>query len=290
MRYFFKKKSLLQRKQSIGWILIVPMLLALIINCLLPIAIAFIRSFYHGMGDTFVGFENYIELVQNRTFLKAITNLLLLWAMVLPLNLIVSFLLALLCHSSKNYNLAILFLLPAILPAVCTVETLYIGIGALQATGLFPFLTADWQINPLVGFFFGALVLWKGLGYSILIIAVSFSSIPNSYSESAKIDGASAWQMIRFIHIPLLIPAFIVCTILAIYNSFRCFREALFLGGAHPVESLYSLQHFLQNNFSNMNFARLEAASVLLVATSGIFFIALHFAKKQVFKQNGGEE
>ena len=52
---------------------------------------------------------------------------------------------------------------------------------------------------------------------------------------------------------------------------FRIFREAFLLGGAHPDNALYGVQHFLYNNFANMNYPRLAAASVLLIlVTAGI--------------------
>lgn len=64
--------------------------------------------------------------------------------------------------------------------------------------------------------------------------------------------------------------------------SFRCFREAYLIGGAHPNEQLYSIQHFLQNNFMNMNYARLEAASILVVLFVGAFvLIGMYLAKKR---------
>lgn len=59
-----------------------------------------------------------------------------------------------------------------------------------------------------------------------------------------------------------------------IENSFRCFREAYLIGGSHPNEQLYSIQHFLQNNFMNMNYARLEAASILVVIFVGAFVLS----------------
>ena len=46
-------------------------------------------------------------------------------------------------------------------------------------------------------------------------------------------------------------------------NNFRCYREAFLLGGKHPAESIYLMQHFLNNNFENLNFPRLSVASVL---------------------------
>lgn len=244
------------------------------VNYLLPFVIAFIRSFYRGMGNTFVGMENYVELLQNQTFLLAIRNLLLLWAFVLPLNLCVSFLLALLCHHVRSGRSSALFFLPAVLPAVCLVEIVSQLFGTSQIDGLFSLLPADWSMGPAAGVVFACLVLWKGIGYSILIMTVALGSIPEEYLEAAALEGASYWRIVFSIRLPLTAPSLGICAIFAVYNSFRCFREALLLGGAHPAESLYSLQHFLQNNFSNMNFARLEAASVFLIAVPLFFLVS----------------
>ena len=53
---------------------------------------------------------------------------------------------------------------------------------------------------------------------------------------------------------------------LSTLNSFKNFREAYVLGGDHPHESVYLLQHFMNNNFENMNFPRLSVAAVVLFA------------------------
>ena len=289
MNFFVKSGSLSRQRHIIGWLLLVPMLLAIMVNYLLPFVIAFIRSFYHGMGNTFVGMENYIELLQNHTFLLAIRNLLILWAFVLPLNLCIAFLLALLCHRIHGGRSSALFFLPAVLPAVCVVEIVSQLFGTSQIDGLFSLLPADWSTGQVAGMVFGCLVLWKGLGYSLLILIVALGSIPEEYLEAAALEGASYWRIVFSIRLPLTAPSLGICAILAVYNSFRCFREALLLGGAHPTESLYSLQHFLQNNFSNMNFARLEAASVFLIVIPLlllVFFSA--FWKLPVWKRKEG--
>ena len=289
MNFFVKSGSLSRQRHIIGWLLLVPMLLAFMVNYLLPFVIAFIRSFYHGMGNTFVGMENYIELLQNHTFLLAIRNLLILWAFVLPLNLCIAFLLALLCHRIHGGRSSALFFLPAVLPAVCVVEIVSQLLGTSQIDGLFSLLPADWSTGQVAVMVFGCLVLWKGLGYSLLILIVALGSIPEEYLEAAALEGASYWRIVYSIRLPLTAPSLGICAILAVYNSFRCFREALLLGGAHPTESLYSLQHFLQNNFSNMNFARLEAASVFLIVIPLlllVFFSA--FWKLPVWKRKEG--
>ena len=87
------------------------------------------------------------------------------------------------------------------------------------------------------------------------------------YTSFAGLQGAAAVGRVCCIGI---------CVVLVIFNGYRCFREAYLIGGEHPHEELYSLQNFLQNNFSNMNYARLEAASILVVL--GVFAVGLLLA------------
>lgn len=68
------------------------------------------------------------------------------------------------------------------------------------------------------------------------------------------------------ITLPLLRPEILVVTLLSTLNSFKNFREAYVLGGDHPHESIYMLQHFMNNNFENMNFPRLSVAAVVFFA------------------------
>lgn len=156
--------------------------------------------------------------------------------------------------------------LPAVLPAAATVSIVYDWLGRFPAEGWL----SGRANSPVVGFLFALLVLWKGLGYTVLVLTAALSSIPLEYTQAAQVEGAAFGAVLRHIYLPLLRPAFALSALLAVYNAFRCFREALMLGGAHPAESLYSLQHFLQNNFTNMNFARLEAACVLLIAVPAL--------------------
>ena len=67
----------------------------------------------------------------------------------------------------------------------------------------------------------------------------------------------------------MLRPELLVVTILSSLNAFKNFREAFVLGGDHPHESIYMLQHFMNNNFENMNFPRLS------VAAGGVFCAAV---------------
>ncbi len=70
-------------------------------------------------------------------------------------------------------------------------------------------------------------------------------------------------------------PSLSFAAVLGVINSFKSYREAFLLGGKYPHESIYLLQHFLNNNFENLNYARLAVASVLtalpiVLATVGV--------------------
>lgn len=58
--------------------------------------------------------------------------------------------------------------------------------------------------------------------------------------------------------------ALFLAFVFSLINAFKCFREIFLVGGEHPHESVYMLQHFLNNAFANLNYQRLSVASVLL--------------------------
>jgi multiple sugar transport system permease protein len=105
--------------------------------------------------------------------------------------------------------------------------------------------------------------IWKNTGFAIILMLGGLSQIPKDYHEAARIDGASAWQRLRKITLPLMAPTFIFVAILSVVGAFKSFREAFALGGPYPPDGAYMVQHFIQNNFDRLNFPRLGVASVL---------------------------
>ena len=98
-----------------------------------------------------------------------------------------------------------------------------------------------------------------------LLLSAALRAIPAELTDTAADLGAGPWACFWRVRLPLLRPAFGGCLLVSLLGSFRVFREAFLLGGAHPDNALYGLQHFLYNNFANMNYPRLAAASVLLI-------------------------
>ncbi len=259
----------MKRRNIQSWLLALPALIALGVGYLVPLALAFYKSLFAGMSTNFVGLDNYTDLFTNYAFGLAVKNLLRLWCIAIPLNLVLGVLLAVLCVEAAGPRLRLAFFFPGILPAACVVMMATEGASLLGWED-------TWTFHEESALVWLAIVLWKTLGYTVLICAAFLESIPGEILDAAKLDGAGFWQCLFRVRLPLIARGLGLCVILVIFNGYRCFREAYLIGGEHPHEELYSLQNFLQNNFSNMNYARLEAASILVVI--GVFAVGLLLA------------
>ena len=81
----------------------------------------------------------------------------------------------------------------------------------------------------------GGIVLgWLQAGYMMIIYISGLQSIPGDVSEAAAIDGASAWQALRYVKLPMLMPSITICTFLTLTNGFKLFDQNLALTGGMP--------------------------------------------------------
>ena len=251
-------KSMKARRARTGLLLCLPALLGLGVCYLLPFGMALWNSLREGLTGRFCGPRNYLALWGSSAFRLAAKNTLLFWCAALPLNLALGLGLALLCGRVRIRGAKGMLFLPAMIPAACVAilfETLWRLLPAFDPVGL----AGQGGAGAIL-----VLYLWKNVGYTVLLYSMALQSIPKALLDAARQDGASEAQLLWYIKLPLTLPVSGVCLIVALLGSFRIFRESYLLAGPHPDETLYSLQHFLYNNFANMNYPRLAAASVLL--------------------------
>ena len=257
-----------RREAAIGLLLASPVVVGLLAFLVLPFGYTFLRSFTTGLGwGRFVGLENYAQLFGNRLFLLALKNTFLFLACGLALILPLSLFLALLLQKAGKWGkpLALALLFPMVLPVsaiVIVVNLVFAENGLLsQMTGPTPWMDSPFAFVILLG-----LYLWKNVGIGVVILLAGLTTIPGELYESANMDGAGKWARLTKVTLPMLRPELLVVTILSTLNAFKNFREAFVLGGDHPHESIYMLQHFMNNNFENMNFPRLSVAAVVFFA------------------------
>ncbi len=272
------------KKEWKDWLLVLPLLAGCLLFYAVPFVLVIQYSFVRGSGrnTSFVGLENYTKMLGNETFQQAFGNTLRFLAAGLPLIMALSYLIALLLQrqAGKHKLLKSVFLFPYIMPVVGTVLLIEVifsetGLwnGLLSAVGL---PVADWLNGPDAFWVVILLYLWKNTGYSVILLLAGLVTIPADQYASADLDGASALQKFRYITTPQMWYSVFFALIFSIINAFKCFREIFLIGGQHPNEDIYMLQHFLNNSFENLNYAKLSVASVLLLLVILIFFTAFY--------------
>ena len=278
------------RKQRTGYILIAPLILGYLLFFAIPFVQVIQYSFLSGVGRNaaFAGFENYQSVMENESFQKAIGNTLIFLAIGLPVILALSYVIALLMktHAEKHKLLKSVFLLPYIMPVVGTVllvDLLFSETGLLnQLLEALGFVPVEWLSGGTAFVALILLYLWKNTGYAVILLLAGLVTIPEEQYESADLDGADMWQKFRYITTPQMWYSVFFTTIFSVINAFKCFREIFLIGGLHPSDNLYMLQHFLNNSFENLNYGKLSVASTLLLILILVFFTSFYaFVKRK---------
>jgi multiple sugar transport system permease protein len=261
-----------------GYAFTFPHLLGFVVFFAIPTIISIYYCFTAGVSEVrFVGLENFKSLLKSSSYILAVKNTLIFNAISIPLIMILSFLFALLLNKALRgmEYFRMFFLLPLVIPIASVIQvwrTVFDGYGVLNCVlnslNIKPvdWLGTNWSMAVLV-----LLYIWKNCGYNIILFTAGLNSIPKEYYEAASIDGADGFKRLWKITLPLVIPTGFFVFIISMINSFKVFREAYLLGGDYPHQKIYMLQHFMNNNFTNLNYQRLSTASVLM----GVFIVFL---------------
>jgi len=268
------------------WLFILPSLAGTAVFTLIPFADVVRRSFMEAYSGKFAGLENYRTVLGNSAFRLAVGNTLRFIAVCIPLLLLISLMVSLginLMGRTKRFFQAS-FLIPMAVPVASVVlfwKLVFDYHGYLNSImEVFHVPAVDWMNQKTA---FGVLVfcyIWKNMGYFIVLWLAGLNSIPASYYEAAKVDGANSWICFKYITMPLLVPTVFMVTILAFVNSFKVFREAYLISGDYPHESIYLIQHLFNNWFAGLDIQKMCSAAVILAAgISLIICIMLNVTK-----------
>ncbi|MDF2837189.1 MAG: binding-protein-dependent transport system inner rane component [Paenibacillus sp.] len=223
-------------------------------------------------GGAFAGFANYGELLGSASFRKAAANTLLFTGISVPLLVGLSLLLALLLNRPLPFRggLRTAFILPLVVPVASVVliwQIFFDWNGTLNAWlhhyGLprIDFLQSEGSMGVIA-----ALYLWKNIGYDMILFIAGLQSIPKDYYETARIEGAGRLRLLFHVTMPYLTPTTFFVVLISIINSFKVFRETYLLAGDYPYDSIYMMQHYMNNMFAELDIQKLTAAASLMVA------------------------
>ncbi|SOB86146.1 carbohydrate ABC transporter permease [Streptomyces sp. 1331.2] len=207
-----------------------------------------VRSFVNGDAP-FTGLANYRAVLDDPTFLPALTHTVVFTAASLLLQYGIG--LALAVFFTQQFRLAAtlraLFLVPWLLPLIVSASTwswmLNSGSGvvnaALHAVGIGPvnWLTSpSWSLASVV-----IANIWIGIPFNLVVLYSGLQSIPAALYEAAALDGANAWQRFRYVTFPLLRPVSAITLLLGLIYTLKVFDIIWIMTRGGPVDSSTTL-------------------------------------------------
>ncbi|PAE26682.1 MULTISPECIES: sugar ABC transporter permease [Bacillaceae] len=278
---------------------IAPALILLTLFSILPIFVALIISFTDldlvGIADwssiSFVGIENYKEVVSDPIFVKSILNTLFYVVFGVPLVIVCSLGIALLINFGKARifkAFRVVFYMPSITNVVA-VAVVWSYLYNPQL-GLFNYVLeflhlppVPWLQDPTMAkVSLIALALWRAIGLNMIIFLAALQGIPKTYYEAAQLDGANNWQQMFKITIPLLRYAIFFVSITTMIGWLQFFEEPFVMTNGGPLDSTTSVALFIyRNGFQFSNFGYAAAGSfILFIAIIIITMIQFKLQKK----------
>jgi raffinose/stachyose/melibiose transport system permease protein len=268
-------------------ILLGPALVLFVGFVLLPIVIAIEYSLFswEGLGPLtdFVGLHNYVVAFKDPAFIQAVEHTvfftLLSVAIQLPLSLGISLLLNRKFAGRKLMRLVTFA--PYVLPPAVTAVMwqLILQPGGLmdqifQALGLGGAIQL-WLANVHVVFWTVFLVLtWQYIGFGIVLLLAGLQGIPKELHEAAAIDGATPWQSIRLVTLPLLGPTIRVWVFINVIGALQIFDINYILTGGGPAGASSTIStYMIQFGFRSLEFGYGAAIAVILFVFCFLFAI-----------------
>ena len=277
--------------------------LAFISPSILGVAIFFIVPFFvivyyslinNPIQHEFVFLKNFVSLFKNSAFVTAAKNTATFSAVAVPLAVVLSFFLAQMLEARipLKSQFRTFFLSPMMVPVASVVliwQVIFSNNGTLNDfLSVFGIAKIDWLKSQYAQVVVVILFLWKNLGYNMILFMAALNNIPKELIEVADIDGATPWFKLKNIILRYLSPTILFVTILSLISSFKVFREVYLLSGEYPVESLYMLQHFMNNTFKALDYQKLSAAAVLMALVMVIIIALLFFFEDKLGKDVEG--
>lgn len=276
------------KDKIVALLLIAPSIIGILVFYVAPFTWMVVFSFFDKpVNGSFVAFKNYIDLINNGVYRKALLNTAVFTGISVPLVIILSLILAILLNQKIHFKstLRTSFIVPLVVPVASIIlffEYIFDYRGVInKILGVFSLNPTDWLNSSFAMVVVIIIYVWKNLGYNMILFLAGLQGIPKEYYEAADIDGAGTLTKFFNITTVYLMPTTFFVIIISIINSFKVFKEVYLLSGSYPHESIYMLQHYLNNMFSKLDYHKLVTSAVLMaVVLYLIIFIVFRIQKR----------
>jgi multiple sugar transport system permease protein len=281
------------KKARWGWIFIIPSLAFFSLFSFYPILNALYTSLFSKKllslkPPTFIGFDNYVYLLQSPDFWNSIRATVVFTVGTFVPIVVFSLILALFIMSRKRFKkfFQMAYYSPAVLSSVVVAA---IWLLMLDPRGLAnqwvnfilntPGIDHKWLANStMVQISTMMVYFWKYIGYFTIIFLVGLGSIPKSIHEAARTDGATGWTDFLYITLPLLKPTTVLVSIMSMLQCLKTFStQYLFTQGGAPMEPINVITlNLYYTTIRDRNIGLASAMSIILFCMM-LFFTWLQF-------------
>ena len=266
--------------KTFGRLMVAPAVIILSVVGIVPFFYAIYLALYRSppnpaLPATFYGAGNLVDLVQDDQFIQSVINTLVLLVVSVFFMLLLGFILALALRQITRFRGPIisLILIPsALAPVVVGVDwwmmfsTRFGPINGIlqQWFGMDP---VDWTVSMPAAFVtITVATIWQWTPFVAVILLGGLLSLPTSVDEAAQIDGASSWQSLWYITLPLMRPYFLVAGLLMIIEVLRIYEVPWFITQGGPGNDTVVAGIYLYKlAFNFVDIGRASMMSLILV-------------------------
>lgn len=288
--------GLRRQEMFAGYLFLIPNLVGFLTFSIFPILAALYLTFTNwDLGGTpeLVGFDNFARMARDDIFWKALFNTFYYAFVAVPTGVFLAFCLALLINRKIRGILTfrLIYFLPHLTltvaaaivwawiyhPELGLINYLLSLLGIQGPNWLF---NSKWAMPSII-----IMSNWHGIGYAMLIFLAGLQGIPAELYEAATVDGASGWQQLRHITVPMLSPATFFVLVTSLIGTFQGFDQFYVMTNGGPAFATTTLVlHIFKNGFLyfKMGYAA-SMASILFLCILTITLMQWRVAKSWVF-------
>ena len=273
-------------------VFLLPTLAAFIIGFIWPFIWGIYLSFHKFTTiskTTFVGLSNYVKVFEDATFVNAFwftAKFTIVSTIVIN---VIAFMLALaLTRGLKGTNVfRTVFFLPNLIGGIVLGYIWQILLNGILTNMGLPLLA----LNANYGFW-GLIILmcWQQIGYMMIIYIAGLQNVPGDLLEAASIDGATSFQTLIKVKLPMVMPSITICSFLTLTNSFKLFDQNLALTGGEPAKASQMLALNIYDTFYARSGPQWKSigqakAVVFFLLVIVIALVQLYFTRRKEVQQ-----
>ncbi len=273
-----------KRAKRVSALYMIPSVAGVLLFFVLPFLVVIYYSVVNNpVKKEFVFLDNFKAVIANKAFRLAVLNTVKFSVVSVPLVVLLSLMIAVILTADLpgKSRIRSALLSPMMVPIASVIliwQVLFHYNGVVnEFLSRFDVGKIDWFNSDYAQVIIIILFVWKNLGYNMVLFMAALAAVPVELIEVACLEGANKWKIFLHIKVRYMSSSILFVTILSIINSFKVFREIYLLTGDYPYDSLYMMQHYMNNMFRSLDYQRLSAAAILMslvmIVLIGVLFI-----------------